>query len=49
VLAVFASGLHATVAGILVALMVPMKIADPAPALFVEIVRTVCPSFDRGD
>ena len=36
---VFASGLHATVAGILAALMVPMKSAI-RPEHFVEIVRT---------
>jgi len=47
-LAVFASGLHATVAGILVALMVPMK-SPIRPARFVEIVRSRLPELDRED
>jgi len=47
-LAVFASGLHATVAGILVALMVPMK-SPIRPQRFVEIVRSRLPELDRGD
>ena len=47
-LAVFASGLHATVAGILVALMVPMK-SPIRPQRFVEIVRSRLPELERGD
>lgn len=47
-LAVFASGLHATVAGILVALMVPMT-SPIRPQRFVEIVRSRLPELDRGD
>jgi NhaA family Na+:H+ antiporter len=45
-LAILASGIHATVAGILVALMVPMKSPIP-PQRFVEIVRNRLPALER--
>ena len=45
-LAILASGIHATVAGILVALMVPMKSPIP-PQRFVEIVRNRLPELER--
>ena len=44
--AVFASGLHATVAGILAALMVPMRSAID-PQRFAEIVRGRLPELER--
>ena len=46
-LAVFASGLHATVAGILAALMVPMK-SPIEPQRFVGIVRTHLSELEQG-
>jgi NhaA family Na+:H+ antiporter len=46
-LAVFASGVHATVAGILAALMVPMR-SRIAPGHFVEIVRGRLPELETG-
>ncbi len=47
-LAVFASGLHATVAGILAALMVPMK-SPIEPRHFIEIVRSRLPALEPDD
>lgn len=47
-LAVFASGLHATVAGILAALVVPMK-SPIEPERFVDIVRSRLPELERRD
>jgi Na+:H+ antiporter, NhaA family len=44
--AMFASGLHATVAGILAALMVPMRSAI-GPERFAEIVRARLPDLER--
>ena len=44
--AVFASGLHATVAGILAALMVPMR-SPIGPQRFAEIVRARLPELER--
>jgi len=46
-LAILASGIHATVAGILVAMMVPMRAALP-PQRFAEIVRSRLPELERG-
>jgi NhaA family Na+:H+ antiporter len=46
-LAVFASGLHATVAGILAALMVPMK-SPIEPQPFVEIARAHLSDLEQG-
>jgi NhaA family Na+:H+ antiporter len=45
--AILASGIHATVAGILVALMVPMRAAIP-PHRFAEIVRSRLPELERS-
>ncbi len=46
-MAILASGVHATVAGILVALMVPVK-SPIEPEQFIEIVRRRLPVLERG-
>ena len=46
-LAILASGVHATVAGILVALMVPIK-SPIKPEQFIEIVRRRLPMLEQG-
>jgi NhaA family Na+:H+ antiporter len=46
-LAILVSGIHATVAGILVAMMVPMRSALP-PHRFAEIVRSRLPELERS-